>query len=161
MTLHNQRWRAAVGFRGEEFVRFGSEYFGDENRRILLIGGAGFDPRSTRVATQLSAWAKGRIDAIVVREERPAPAGDLRVLADRNAAQLGMLIPSVTVEVVPIFDALGSAVIGGRQAANLAANAQLDRITDVVVDVSGLSVGTSFPIIAVLLSRAESESKNL
>ena len=161
MPLHNQRWRTAVGFRGEDFLRFGADYFTDTSRRILLIAGAGFDPRSTRVATQLTAWANGRINAIVVREERPTPAADLRALADRNASQFRALIPSLTVEVVPIFDALGSAVIGGRQAANVAANAKLDGVTDVVVDVSGLSVGTSFPIIAVLLSRAESESKNL
>jgi hypothetical protein len=60
-------------------------------------------------------------------------------------------IPSNEIKTVRIFDEADLAVIGGRQAAALVHDLNVEGITDVVVDLSALSIGTSFPLVGALL----------
>jgi hypothetical protein len=155
------RWDSAVGFRGEEFLTFGEHYFGTDTRRVVLIAGAGFDPRAPRLAEHLARWAPGRVSAVFVREERPIPDSLLRALADDHAARIRAAIPNLIEPTLTIFDPTDLAVVGGRQAANLVRAIPLVGTTDVVVDLSAMSVGTSFPLVRALLELAAEHGFNL
>lgn len=161
MSATAHRWAHAIGYRGAEFVGFGSKYFGAEDRRILLIAGIGFDPRAPRLAEQLAMWAGNRVTAVLLREERPSADERLRILADAHAARLAAAVPSATTETISIFDEKDLAVIGGRRAAAVAGAIPLNGVTDIVVDLSALSVGTSFPLVGALLERADQVTCNL
>lgn len=155
------RWASAIGFRGQEFLTFGTEYFGDDNRQTLLFAAAGFDPRSPLLAERIASWAASRLTAVLIREERPEAAPNLRDLADMHERRLLTALPNALVEAVAMFDETDMAVIGGRRAAAIAANANLDGITDIVVDISAMSVGTSFPLVAALIERVRPLGCNL
>ena len=51
----DQRWDPCVAHRGAEVAAFIADYFAAAERRVLFVAGAGFDPRSTAVATRLAA----------------------------------------------------------------------------------------------------------
>lgn len=149
------RWENAVGFRGADFLAFGEQYFGRSDRHVLLVAGAGFDPRAPRMAEQLSRWAPASVKAIFVREERLTTDPLLRALADGHAARIRAAVPDLTEMKIEIFDPNDLAVVGGRRAAQLAQRLPLDDVTDVIIDLSALSVGTSFPLVRALLEVAK------
>lgn len=155
------RWDIAVGFRGAEFLAFGEHYFGGTDRKILIVAGAGFDPRAPRLAEHLSHWASGRVSAVVVREERLTFDPRLRALADAHAQRIRSAIPACDELALEIFDTNDLAVVGGRRAANLVGQLPLDGVTDVIVDLSAMSVGTSFPLVRALLDVAAMTGLNL
>jgi hypothetical protein len=120
----------------------------------LVIAGGGFDPRSTIAARALVRHLGDRLDGLFIREERRDPARRLVASADRNVRELEALIPGSRTASVEIL-ASDNAVVGGRNAVELLRNEALDGVTDVLVDMSALSIGTSFPILRYLLERAE------
>ncbi|HZV08023.1 MAG TPA: hypothetical protein VE999_23265 [Gemmataceae bacterium] len=147
------RWDPCVAHRGSEVDGFIAEYFALSGRRTVLIAGAGFDPRSTAVATRL-ALTGAPMRAIFIRENRPNPTQDL---IDRAEENTGALLSTITDrELVPV-DIFGTdgAVTGGRNVITLLGRQNFDGITDVVIDISALSVGTSFPIIRYFVERVE------
>lgn len=148
-----RRWDPCVSHRGAEIDGFIVEYFGGASRNVLLIAGAGFDPRSTAVAERLKA-AEASVRAILFQENRPKPAQDLVNRATSNAGSLTTAVANHVVIPVEIFGTDG-AVVGGRNIASSLGKEKFENITDVVVDASALSVGTSFPIIRYLVERIE------
>jgi hypothetical protein len=154
LSRSGYRWDNAVGFRGGDFLAFGAHYFGGADRHVLIVAGAGFDPRAPRLAEHLARWAPGRLDAIFVREERLTPDPQLRALADEHARRISAAIPTLTEMTLEVFDPTDLAVVGGRRAAQLVGRLPLDGVTDVIVDLSALSVGTSFPLVRALLDVA-------
>lgn len=155
------RWDTAVGFRGAAFLEFGQNYFGTADRRVLIVAGAGFDPRAPRLAEHLALWAPDRVTAVLLREERPIVDPLLKTLAEDHVQRFRRAIPSLTEVSVSIFDTTDSAVVGGRKAAYLVRSLPLDEVTDIIVDLSALSVGTSFPLVRTLLDEASVRSFNL
>lgn len=147
-----RRWERAIDHHGEEVPAFARDYFAREDRSVLLIAGGGFDPRSTHVARLLSGVLGARLHGLLLREERPIPEARLVALADRNVEALHELVPSRDVAGVNVF-AADDAVIGGRAAVEVVKAVPLDGRTDVVVDVSALSIGVSFPVVRHLLER--------
>jgi hypothetical protein len=148
-----RRWDPCVSNRGPEVDAFVAEYFGLPNREVLLIAGAGFDPRSTAVATRLAATG-ARLRALFIRENRPEPAEALVCRAKINTFALASAVKDSEVVTVDIFGADG-AVTGGRNAITILNRQNFDGVTDVVVDISALSVGTSFPIVRYFVQRVE------
>lgn len=148
-----RRWDPCVSHRGETASAFITEYFGMEGRNTLLVGGAGFDPRSTTVAT-LMQNANAKVRALFLQENRPKPEKALVDRASANAALLASAIPDHVVNPVEIFGSDG-AVIGGRNAVAVVGRQNFDGVTDIVVDISALSVGTAFPIIRYLVEGCE------
>lgn len=146
------RWDLAITHGGTELPGFISQYFNDPHRQILLIGGAGFDPRTTLVAEALTAAVQARISALLIQESRPDPDPVLAELAGENLTRLEEAIPDHTVLPVDIFGTDNS-VVGGRRAATQLHQQDLSTATDIVVDISALSVGTSFPIIRYLIEQ--------
>lgn len=107
--------------------------------------GAGFDPRSCIVATRLSD-ADASVRGLFIRENRPDPPQDQLDWADANEEALHASFDEARVEQVEIFGSDG-AVVGGRNVISAVRRQDLSGVTDVIVDVSALSTGTSFPLI--------------
>jgi hypothetical protein len=139
--------------RGGEVESFISEYFADGDRTVLFIAGAGFDPRSTAVATRL-ARAGATVRAVLFQENRPQPAQELVDRAAANVGALSSALANPCVVPVEIFGA-DNAVVGGRNVVTLLDRQNFEGVSDLVVDLSALSVGTSFPIVRYLVERIE------
>ena len=148
-----RRWDPCVAHRGAEVDAFITGYFGAGARRILFVAGAGFDPRSTAVAARL-AGTGASVRALFIQENRPNPSQGLVERARANTDALLAAITERAVVAVDIFGADG-AVIGGRNAIGILGRHKFGEVTDVVVDVSAMSVGTSFPIIRYFVERIE------
>jgi hypothetical protein len=161
VTIGSYRWDLAVGFRGPEFLRFAERYFGDVSHRLLLIASAGFDPRSPRLAEHLARWAPGRVQSLLIREERPTSDAALRALANHHHDRLRAAVSTVSEMRIKIFDDTDLAVVGGRIAAGLVGELPLQDYTDIVVDLSALSIGVSFPLVRALLERNASARRNV
>lgn len=133
---------------GEDAPSFIREYFAHAERNILIVGGAGFDPRST-VVTSSIAKTGANTRGIYIREERPNPAPELVQRAEGNVAHLRQLVPQCQIEHIDIFDKEDGAVVGAkrlmRQIAPLMSQAGTP--TDIVLDLSALSIGVSFPLV--------------
>ena len=151
------RWDRCVYHRGLEAEEFTSEYFAEPQRNMLLIGGAGFDPRCTVFAERLAAVAGDRVHGLFLKEERTEAGKELEERARVNSGRLRELVPQSVVQQLEIF-AVDGAVIGGRTASNLVSQFDVGGITDVVVDLSSLSKGIAFPIVKYLLLTAEKGS---
>ena len=153
MVINNYRWDSSISHSGCNADAFIAEYFGSNPGQVLLIGGAGFDPRSTIVAKRLFR-AEVLIKAIFYREERSNTNQELIERAGKNVRVLSELFDNCEVLPIEIFSSEG-AEIGGRRVIQNLAKQSLDEFTDIVVDISALSMGISFPIIRYLIERIE------
>lgn len=147
------RWDPCVAHRRGDVSPFVRDYFGAAGSGTLLLAGAGFDPRSRVVAKELVA-ANAGLQAVFIKEERPEPMQSLVERAAANGRELASLIPSS--RILPV-EVLGpdEAVVGGRNVVTLVNSLDYDGISDVVVDLSALSVGISFPVVRYLLERVQ------
>lgn len=139
------RWTPCVAHRGSEVNEFLYSYFAESDRRIFLVAGAGFDPRACAVTIKL-ADAKTSVRALLIQEERPNPPPFQLDRASENQRRLVNSLAESQVESVEIFGS-DNAVVGGRNVVDALNRQRLEGTTDVVVDMSALSVGTGFPII--------------
>lgn len=154
------RWDRCIYHQGRHTEEFLRQYLAEPQRRVLLIAGAGFDPRSTAVARHVGEHANGRARGYFLREERPRPDAALVTRADQNEQTLLGLLPGSSVTRLEIF-AADNAVVGGRTAVGLVNALPLDGLTDVFVDFSALSIGVAFPIVRHLLAAAARYGLNL
>lgn len=153
--MHRQRrWDPCVSNRGDEVGPFIDEYFGTEDRRVFLIAGAGFDPRATNVTLRLGSVCK-HLRAVWLKEERPKPPDALVKAAAKNLEMLNATVGGSSTASIDIFQHDG-AVVGGRNVVKALHTQNFADITDVVVDLSALSVGTAFPAVRYLVERIES-----
>lgn len=152
MNSPQRRWDPCIYHSGDDANGFIAQHFAEPARNVFLIAGAGFDPRSTAIATQLTAVATN-IEALFIRETRPDPAPNLLKRADANQGALAKAVAKHEILPIAIFGPDG-AVVGGRNVATALSSKSLEDLTDVVVDVSALSVGTSFPAIRYLIERS-------
>jgi hypothetical protein len=147
------RWQRCIAHHDREVVDFVERYFGADDRVCLLIAGAGFDPRSASVARLLAGAlapaGSERLRALFIRERRPNPDLDLVERGDRHASELTELVlPSKVVD-VEVLSREDGAVVGGYRAIKVLRDergAQFAGVTDVVLDMSALSIGISFPV---------------
>jgi len=151
--LNSLRWDPCISHKGDDTLKFINEYFSGTDRRVLLIAGAGFDPRSSTVAEHLGKVCKD-ITQKLIKEERPDPNSDLVARADNNAKTLKSSIKHSEVINVDIFGT-DNAVIGGRQIVHKLNQVDYSEVTDIVVDISALSTGISFPILRYLVERSQ------
>ncbi len=86
------RWHRCVKLDGSALEDFFCNYLDRPERSILLIAGAGFDPRSTSVAHRLAAMQHPKKHGVFIREERPGAPTKLRELADVHSSELNGLI---------------------------------------------------------------------
>lgn len=156
------RWERCISHRGGDAEGFVRDYFKQGDRRVGLIAGAGFDPRSSRMAELLSGVAKDRARALFLREERPVPDTNLVHSAVENVRRLTGMIPDNAVESFDVFDTTDTAPVGGRRVIGvLGKKLNTDGLTDLVIDCSALSVGVCFSITAYCMEVAKRRNLNL
>lgn len=134
---------------------FVADYFADASRRVLLVAAAGFDPRSRRISQMLADTLGNRLSAVFIREERPGPSETLVKHADENEAALKMIVPDCTVLRVDVFADDGAPVGGSSIVLRLGQHPVADEVTDVILDLSALSIGIGFPAARMLLEDCE------
>ncbi len=139
------RWDPCIVHRGDSLDGFLQQYLGRPDRKILLVAGAGFDPRTQAVAARLSA-TKAKIHALLIEEVRPDPSQKLLARAKANKAALLKALTRRQLQRVEVFGS-DNALVGGRNVVKILRQQGLETTTDVVVDISALSVGMSFPIV--------------
>lgn len=156
------RWERCISHRSGTAEQFVGDYFKSEDRRVGLIAGTGFDPRSSRMAELLSGVAKGRVRALFLREERPRPDANLVDSAVENVRRLNALIPDNVVESFDVFDQRDMAPVGGRRVVRVLGNElKTEGLTDLVIDCSALSAGVCFSITKYCMEIAERDCLNL
>jgi hypothetical protein len=137
---------------------FLADYFSTADRHCLLVAGAGFDPRARLIPERLSDILGSRLIAFLIREERGEPAANLLTAADATEAELRRRISETTVARIPIF-ADDGAPVGGARIGEALSKLQLPAsITDIVLDMSALSIGVGFPAALFLLELCEASS---
>jgi hypothetical protein len=141
----------------EDFL---SKFFGDSTRRVVVIAGAGFDPRSTRATELLAAVLKDRLRGIFLREERSGVQRALSEMGDANARRLTELVPRSRVAPFPVFST-DNATVGGRRTVEALKSEPWTDVTDIVVDWSALSIGVAFPLVKLALGYARKHRRNL
>jgi hypothetical protein len=156
----SRRWDPCVSSQGTEVDSFAREYFADPRRRVALLAGRGFDPRTTRVAEMLAATLGSRMRAIFFREQRSGTDAGLSSSADTNAARLTELVPSSRVETFPVFSN-DNATIGGRRVIQAIEKESWQDVSDIVVDLSALSLGVGFPLVKFIYETAKRVRRNL
>lgn len=148
------RWDPCVSHRGDQDVKeFFDSYLSRSHANILLVVGTGFDPRSCVFAERF-AGSCTRMSALVVNESRPQQPPVQADRAARNRQVLLDALPAQHEERVTVFES-DLAVVGGRNAISMLSGRSFEDVTDVIVDMSALSVGISFPIVRYLLSRLD------
>jgi len=147
----DRRWDPCVAHTGDDVDEFLNHYLADPGRKFLLIAGAGFDPRSLVVASKLANHATN-LRALLVKENRPNPSTEQLKRAEENTRSVSNAIPQLELLPVKIFGPDG-AVVGGRTIIGSLRRQSFHDVTDIFVDISALSVGTSFPIIRYFVER--------
>ena len=132
-----------------------------KNDRIcLVICGAGFDPRSTIIFQKLYDILNERLEAFLIKEERPNPDSELVRRADQNYKMISELCPTHVIEPINIF-ANDGAVIGGHNIIKAISKIDLSKFTDIIIDTSALSIGISSPIISYLYTKVQGLKGNV
>lgn len=141
------KWANAVTHCGDAASSFINHYFRDEGRQVLVICGAGFDPRSVQVTASINQTGVS-CRGIFIREERTNPHQELLRRAQENQERLTALIPRSDVLAVDIF-AKDGAVVGAKQLLRrlMPLVSKDEGLTDIVLDLSALSIGMSFPLV--------------
>jgi hypothetical protein len=150
-----EHWANCITNFDAEVDEFVADYFADRSRRVLLVAAAGFDPRSRRVSQMLAKTLGDRLSAIFIREERPNPPTALLEAANQNEAALRALVPDCRILNVDVFADDGAPVGGSRVIALLGERPIADGVTDVILDLSALSIGIGFPAARMLLEDCE------
>jgi GNAT superfamily N-acetyltransferase len=144
------RWLNCVRHSEDKTVSFLEEHFSENHRRALLVGGAGFDPRSTTVPRLLHGIMGERLAVWLIKEERPDAATGLVERAAQNLNKLKEELVDLSVSEVQVLSE-DLSVIGGRRAVQLLRDHVDESLTDIVVDQSALSCGVGFPLIRFLI----------
>ncbi|WP_066592302.1 hypothetical protein [Sphingomonas pruni] len=157
--MSRPHWDNCIAHFDEGVAQFVAEYFADESRSCLFIAAAGFDPRSRHIAQLLTNTLGNRVAGFFFREERGKPDADLVAAADYNEAELRKVMPQNSVLSIEIFGDDGAPVGGRRIVAELAKIEIDDSVTDVILDMSALSIGVGFPAARILLDGCEKSGK--
>ncbi|MBB4841324.1 hypothetical protein HNP52_004426 [Sphingomonas kyeonggiensis] len=149
-------WQNCVAHFDDQVGTFIGEYFSELDRRCLLVAAAGFDPRSRQIATLLAGTLGRRLQGLFIREERGTPDAGLVTAAESNAKALRATVPLSDVQSVEIFGNDNAPVAGARIAAVIGSYVIPANITDIVLDMTALSIGIGFPAAKLLLEHCES-----
>lgn len=151
-----RHWENCVTHFDDGVDQFIEDFFSQSSRCCVLVAGAGFDPRTQRIASKLSATMGKRVHGLFIREDRGDRSIALQTLADDNETQLRSIIADATVAHVQIFSAEDRAPVGGHGVRSaIDSFTWPDGITDIVLDMSALSTGVGFPLARLLLEYAE------
>jgi hypothetical protein len=152
----HDHWENCVAHFNAQVDVFAKEYFSQADVHCLLVAAAGFNPHSIGIATLLAGHLGDRLSGLFVREERGTPDAGLVTLADQNAERLRALVPGCEIAAVDIFGNDNAPVAGARIASVIRDYDIADETTDIVLDMTALSIGVAFPAARLLLDHCES-----
>jgi hypothetical protein len=153
--MARDHWETCIAHFDQKVQTFADEYFGASERRCLVVAAAGFDPRSRRITEILASALGDRLEALFVREERGKPDASLLAAAEENQVKLERLVKHCKVVTIDVFGD-DDAPVGGARIAKVLAGLEISAdITDVVLDMSAMSVGIGFPAARLLLEGCE------
>ena len=144
------RWINCPSHRGDHVKDLLREHFKELNRRVLLLGGAGFDPRTRIFPLELHGLLGNRLKALLINEERPKTTSDLISKADENHSVLTSELTNLIIAPIDILST-DLSVVGGRAAVTRVEQELSNYWTDIIIDITALSSGISFPIIRRVL----------
>lgn len=148
------RWDPCVSHRGyREVKEFSDSYLSRKDGNVLLVAGVGFDPRSCVFAEQV-AGSRTRIAALIVREVYPHQSPRQADQMARNWSNLRKAFSISREESISIF-AKHVAFVGARTVISELTRRSFEDVTDVIVDMSALSIGISFPVVRYFLKRLD------
>lgn len=150
-----RHWENCIANFDEDVDAFVADYFSNADRRVLLVAAAGFDPRSQRISQMLATALGDRLSAVYIREERPGASDTLVGRADQNEAALKAIVPDSDFISIDVFADDGAPVGGARIVSRLSQHLVPDEVTDVILDLSALSIGVGFPAARMLLEDCE------
>jgi len=151
------RWEYYLIYRNTGFHDFWRNHLSERDRKVLMILGLGFDPRTCcALRAILEAGGKGdRECLLVVYDEGPtSPSREYSDLVETNHRQIQELLDGHGVlRSYPLqFWSEDGRRVGARAAGKLFnTHSDIERYTDVIVDVGAMPRGIYFPIIAKLL----------
>lgn len=150
-----RHWENCIANFDDAVDNFVADYFADASRRVLLVAAAGFDPRSQRISQLLANTLGNRLSAVFIREERPGASDALVEQADVNEVALKTIVPDCTIFRIDVFADDGAPVGGSRIISLLGDHVVPCEVTDVILDLSALSIGVGFPVARMLLEDCE------
>jgi hypothetical protein len=148
-------WENCITNFDDDVDSFVADYFEDSLRSVLLVAAAGFDPRSRRISQMLANTLGNRLSGVFIREERPGASDALVEQANANELALKAVVPNSVIFKVDVFADDGAPVGGSRIVSMLGAHVVPDEVTDVILDLSALSIGIGFPVARMLLEDCE------
>lgn len=152
------KWRErCITHYDAKVIEFFNKHFQESNRKCLLIGGAGFDPRSTLILKELANVLGENLTACVIKEERPNPDQELSDRANKNLDIIKLLNIDLKVEKVDIF-ASDEAVMAGHNIVQVLLNMDFSDYSDIIIDMSALSVGICYPIVKFVYDNFEQKN---
>lgn len=147
------KWAFAYSRHGSDVDEFCAQYF-TSNKRVLVLAAGGFDPRASKIPELLHRSGKANFRLVLIREQRPGAARALFARADAAIANVTAKFPDHNVVECEIL-ADDGAVIAGYRIRSILNKFDFAEFDDVVVDLSALSLGASFPMTKILYSLAE------
>lgn len=151
------RWRDYVLSRGDSFDNFWDEHLSSRARDLLFVLGRGFDPRMTiGIERILAAGGTGRRDCLVleVDEGESSPSNAFEAEAASNSETLAKLLTdrgTLQGQEIPMWSD-DMRRIGPRKAASVFNKlSDIERYSDIVVDISATPRGIYFPLIGKIM----------
>lgn len=150
------RWESYFLARGDGFQALWRELARSEGRRVLLIGGAGFDPRASNAASSIIECGVPFGECILISSDAGsgAASGSFEEAANENVERLRSLVgtDSLSVTRIELRTPEGRSIGGRRIAESFSDAKRFMPFTDVVVDITALPRGLYFPLIGTLLT---------
>lgn len=154
-----EHWTNCIANFDGDVISFVEDYFADTSRKVLLVAAAGFDPRARQMSQLLANTLTDRLSAYYIREERSGANSELVKRANLNEAALRTIVPDSQVFSLAVFADDGAPVGGARIVSEILANPIAADVTDVILDLSALSIGIGFPAARLLLEECEKDDK--
>ncbi|TSD69992.1 hypothetical protein FFI39_002560 [Janthinobacterium sp. KBS0711] len=148
-----------INNRGEDAVQFVSDHVANSDS-VLFIGTVGIQGSSLYFA-HLLAKAKN-VTFKFITECRPAVSPDLENLGSLHKAELERMLPNGKLEFIDVEIISGDgATVAGRNATKAAQPWLSQQYKDIVIDATGMSRGTCFPIVRQAMELHKESTTNI
>jgi hypothetical protein len=141
----------------DDFVRFWIDRLIDEKRSLMLLFAVGFDPRCLEILRVLTrSLPAGRFRWLGFRLTAPPAAGEPGRVTERLLAQNLQAMESLNhdpsgLHSLEVYDHEGHHILGRRALGTLHSLwSEIEKASDVLVDISGMPRGMFFPLISYL-----------
>lgn len=164
--MSNFRWSPYVLLKGKNDIKlFWEQHFNSESK-ILFIIGKGFDIRMNLGIKELSSVSSAlRIQCLLIEfdEGKNSPSDKYKKYVDENTTQLKGMVSSINTKKIKLLKSSDRKTrrVGDREAANIINSyTDIEKFTDIIVDISALPRSVFFSIIGKILSLLDKYSLN-